>query len=42
MNIGPTFADPVARQLYAEIASVEEQHVTRYAALMDPGESYLE
>ncbi|MGZ8240074.1 MAG: hypothetical protein ACXWTK_01000 [Methylobacter sp.] len=42
MTIGPTFADPVARQLYAEIASVEEQHVTQYGALMDPGESYLE
>ncbi|MDD5578603.1 MAG: hypothetical protein PHY16_04890 [Methylobacter sp.] len=42
MNIGPTFADPVARQLYAEIASVEEQHVTQYGSLMDPGESYLE
>src|SRR3954470_7798244 len=27
MNIGPLFADPVARQLYAEIASIEEQHV---------------
>jgi hypothetical protein len=23
MNIGPLFADPLARQLYAEIASVE-------------------
>ena len=28
MTIGPTFADPIARQLYAAIASVEEQHVT--------------
>ncbi|HEX8826347.1 MAG TPA: hypothetical protein VF794_40960, partial [Archangium sp.] len=27
MNIGPTFTDPVARQLYAEIAAIEEQHV---------------
>jgi len=26
MTIGPMFADPVARQLYAEIASIEEQH----------------
>ena len=42
MNIGPTFADPVARQLYAEIASVEEQHVTQYGSLQDPGESFLE
>lgn len=42
MNIGPTFADPVARQLYAEIASVEEQHVTQYGSLMDPDESFME
>ncbi|WP_341781286.1 ferritin-like domain-containing protein [Ectopseudomonas mendocina] len=42
MNIGPTFADPLARQLYAEIASVEEQHVTQYGSLQDPDESFLE
>lgn len=42
MNIGPQFADPVARQLYAEIASIEDQHVTQYASLIDPSESLLE
>ena len=42
MNIGPTFTDPVARMLYAEIASVEEQHVTQYESLMDPSESVME
>jgi len=42
MNIGPLFADPVARQLYAEIASIEEQHVTQYGSLQDPDESLLE
>jgi rubrerythrin len=42
MNIGPLFADPVARQLYAEIASIEEQHVTQYESLCDPDESWLE
>ncbi|WP_219815494.1 hypothetical protein, partial [Arthrobacter sp. B0490] len=42
MNIGPLFADPLARQLYAEIASVEEQHVTQYGALSDPSESHME
>lgn len=42
MNIGPTFSDPVARQLYAEIASIEEQHVTQYESLMDPRETWLE
>lgn len=39
MNIGPLFADPVARQLYAEIASIEEQHVTQYESLLDPSQS---
>lgn len=42
MNIGPLFADPLARQLYAEIASVEEQHVTQYSSILDPSESWLE
>jgi hypothetical protein len=42
MNIGPLFADPMARQLYAEIASIEEQHVTQYESLIDPGETLLE
>lgn len=42
MNIGPLFADPVARLLYAEIASIEEQHVTQYGSLQDPSESLLE
>jgi hypothetical protein len=42
MTIGPTFSDPVARQLYAEIASIEEQHVTQYESIADPGESWLE
>ena len=42
MTIGPMFADPVARQLYAEIASIEEQHVTQYESLMDPNETPLE
>jgi hypothetical protein len=42
MNIGPTFSDPLARQLYAEIASIEEQHVTHYESLADPTETLLE
>src|SRR3954470_16255800 len=33
MNIGPMYSDPVARQLYAEIASIEEQHVTQYESI---------
>lgn len=42
MTVGPTFADPIARQLYAEIASIEEQHVTQYESLIDPTETWLE
>jgi rubrerythrin len=42
MNIGPMFADPLARQLYAEIASIEEQHVTQYESIIDADESWLE
>jgi rubrerythrin len=42
MNIGPLFADPLARQLYAEIASIEEQHVTQYESIIDPDEGWLE
>jgi hypothetical protein len=42
MNIGPLFADPLARQLYAEIASVEAQHITHYGSMLNPEESVLE
>jgi hypothetical protein len=42
MNIGPVFADPLARQLYAEIASVESQHITHYGSMLNPDESILE
>jgi hypothetical protein len=42
MTIGPMFADPLARQLYAEIASIEEQHVTQYESIIDPEETWLE
>jgi hypothetical protein len=42
MHVGPLYADPVARQLYAEIASIEEQHVTQYESLQDPAETWLE
>jgi hypothetical protein len=42
MTIGPTFADPLARQLYAEIASVESQHITHYGSMLNPEESILE
>ena len=42
MNIGPLFSDPLARQLYAEIASVEAQHITHYGSMLNPDESLLE
>ncbi|MFE0500089.1 hypothetical protein ACFW0P_04820 [Lysobacter soli] len=42
MNIGPLFTDPVARLLYAEIASIEEQHVTQYESIIDPTQTWLE
>lgn len=42
MNIGPLFADSLARQLYAEIASVESQHITHYGSMLNPNETPLE
>jgi hypothetical protein len=42
MNVGPQFSDPLARQLYAEIASIEEQHVTEYSSTLDPSETWIE
>jgi len=42
MTVGPIFADPIARALYAEIASIEEQHVTQYESIVDPEETWLE
>jgi hypothetical protein len=42
MNIGPLFSDPMARLLYAEIASIEEQHTTQYESIIDPNESWME
>ena len=42
MNIGPLFADPLTRQLYAEIASVESQHIVHYGSMLNPMETPLE
>ncbi|WP_223641692.1 hypothetical protein [Corallococcus sp. EGB] len=42
MTVGPTFTDPVARQLYTEITSIEEPHVTQCGSLVDPDQSLLE
>jgi hypothetical protein len=42
MNVGPIYPDPMGRQLYAEIASIEEQHVTQYESIIDAKETWLE
>jgi hypothetical protein len=42
MNVGPQYMEPVARQLYQEIGLVEEEHVTHYESLVDPGETWWE
>lgn len=42
LTIGPMFSDPLARQLYVEIASIEEQHLTQYESIIDSGETWLE
>jgi hypothetical protein len=42
MNIGSVFADPLARQLYAEIASIESQHIVHYGSMLNPMETPLE
>jgi rubrerythrin len=42
MNVGPMYSDPIARQLYAEISAIEEQHVTQYESLINPEEGWLE
>lgn len=42
LNVGPQYMEPIARQLYQEIAMVEEEHVTHYESLLDPGETWWE
>ncbi|MFI9595243.1 hypothetical protein [Nonomuraea sp. NPDC052265] len=42
MNVGPLAMEPIARRLYQEIGMVEEEHVTHYESLVDPGESWWE
>jgi hypothetical protein len=41
MNHGVDWVEPMARGLYAEIAMIEEQHVTHYESLLDPLDSWL-
>jgi hypothetical protein len=42
MTIGNRYMEPIARQLYQEIGMIEEQHVTQYESLLDPGETWFE
>lgn len=42
MNIGNTYYNDLGRQLYQEIAMIEEQHVTHYGSLLDPTCTWLE
>jgi hypothetical protein len=41
MNHGTDCVEPIALGLYAEIAMIEEQHVTHYESLLDPLDSGL-
>jgi len=42
MNIGNSYYTDLGRQLYQEIAMIEEQHVTHYGSLLDPNCTWLE
>jgi hypothetical protein len=39
---GLEYPQRIARELYAEIGEVEEEHVTQYESLLDPSETLLE
>jgi hypothetical protein len=41
MNHGTDWIEPIARGTYAEIAMIEEQHVTHYESLLDPLDSWI-
>ncbi|MDD9368590.1 MAG: hypothetical protein PV358_00600 [Acidimicrobiales bacterium] len=41
MNHGTDWIEPIARGTYAEIALIEEQHVTHYESLLDPLDSWI-
>lgn len=41
-NVGALYYNDLGRQLYQEIAMIEEQHVTQYGSLLDPNATWLE
>jgi hypothetical protein len=42
MTIGNRYQEPIARATYAEIALIEEQHVSHYESILDPAASWCE
>lgn len=42
MNLGQFYTSDIGRQLFAEIALIEEQHVTHYGSLLDTNMTWLE
>lgn len=42
MNVGQFYKNDIGRKLFAEIAMIEEQHVTQYGSLMDTNCTWLE
>ena len=42
MNLGNFYHSDAGRKLYAEIAMIEEQHVSGYGSLLDPSCTFLE
>ncbi len=42
MNLGGFYKNKMGREIYTEIAMVEEQHVTQYGSLIDPTASWFE
>lgn len=42
LSTSATFGDPLARQLFAELSSIDEQQAIGFASLADPRETWLE
>jgi rubrerythrin len=42
MTIGNRYQEPIARATYAEIAQIEEQHVSHYESILDPSASWFQ
>ena len=42
MNLGNSYGNDQGRQLYMEIAMIEEEHVSQYGSLLDPNATWLE